>query len=166
MKQFISLGAIVSFILVLQLGLAACSKDKTIYKTDTVVIKDTAISLELLTSKSWKLEEILGVQGNAIIYYKRGGNSNTANYSNDYITFNANKTGIYVDAAAASHSITWDFINNDISKLMLIIANPAPLASQTVVYENMRYKNGALLFDQYWTYNNINAHFQVIRTPR
>jgi hypothetical protein len=173
MKKLFSFSTIFCVILLMmQAGVSSCTKEVivtdtvTITKKDTVIIKDTAITLQLLTSKSWKVEEIRGVQGNTILYYKRGGTGNTENFDIEYITFNANKTGIYFDGVGTTHQITWDFANADNTKLTFIVQNPSPIPAQTVVYENLRYKNGSLLFDQYWTYNNINTHAQVIRIPR
>lgn len=181
MKNVIGIVSFLSLILMLQIGATSCTKDNTIYKTDTlmvikkdtltvvqkdtVIIKDTAITLQLLTSKSWVMQEIRGVQGNNLLYYKRGGTSNTESFDADHIKFDANKTGTYVDGNGATHQISWDFSNSDNTKLTFIVSNPVPLTSQTVVYDNLRYKNGVLLFDQYWTYNNINSHAQAIRTP-
>jgi len=167
----------ISLILVglLQTGTISCTKDVTHYDTvtvshtdtitltDTVVIKDTAISLELLTANAWKMQEIKGVIGNNITFYERGGTNNTENYDNEYIRFNADKTGILYDANGGIHQITWDFSDVSVTKLTFVVSNPAPLLSQVVVYENMRYKNKSLFFDQSWTYNNVNAHAQVIR---
>jgi hypothetical protein len=176
MKTLLGASFIFSILLlfIFQFSLSSCTKDNTIYKTDTVtvikkdtvIIKDTAISLELLTANSWKMQEVRGVIGNTILYYQRGGTGNTENYDNEYITFNTNKTGILFDANNATHQITWDFANTALTKLTIVVQNPAPLASQTMVYENLRYKNKALLFDQYWTYNGTNSHVQVIRTPK
>ena len=165
--SFLGITALVE----LQTGISSCTKDKTIYdtvtvtKVDTVVIKDTAITLGLLTANAWKMQEIRGVIGNTITFYQRGGTSNTENYDNEYIRFNLDKTGVLYDANSAAHQITWDFSNEEKTKLTFVVSNPAPLPSQTVVYENLRYKNKALLFDQYWTYNNVNSHVQVIRIP-
>jgi hypothetical protein len=179
MKKLLSLSTLSAFILLMmQAGVTSCTKEvivrdtvtitkkDTLIKKDTVIIKDTAISLQLLTSKSWKLEEIRGVEGNTILYYKRGATGNTENFDIEYITFNANKTGIYFDAVGSTHQMTWDFANAENTKIIFIVQNPAPIPSQTVVYENLRYKNGALLFDEYWSYNNRNTHAQVIRIPR
>jgi hypothetical protein len=175
MKKLIGLSSLLMFLLfMLQTGVSSCSKDQTIYKTDTVVvtkrdtviIKDTAITLQLLTANSWKMQEIRGVQGNNLLYYKRGGTGNTESFDAEYITFNANKTGLYLDGAGYSHQLTWDFSNSENTKITFTMENPAPLASHTVVYDNLRYKNGALFFDQYWTFNNVHSHAQVIRTPR
>jgi hypothetical protein len=155
------------FLVVLQTQFASCKKETiTVTHTDTVFLKDTAISAQLLSANSWKIQELRGVIGNSITSYQRGGTGNTENYDNEYITFNADKTGILFDAAGGTHSLTWDFSNSLNTKLTLIVNNPVPAASQTVVYENLRYKNKALLFDQYWTYNFTNAHTQIIRIPK
>lgn len=172
-KLFYSISGIMLFVLMatIEVGVTSCTKDKTLYdtvtvtKTDTLVIQDTAITLGLLTANAWKMQEIRGVIGNDIIFYQRGGTTNTENYDNEYIRFNADKTGILFDANSATHQITWDFSNEAKTKLTFILANPAPLESQTVIYENLRFKNNALLFDQYWTYSNVNSHAQVIRIP-
>jgi hypothetical protein len=174
MKKLLGISSFLFLIILtsLQTGVTSCTKDKTIYDTvtvikkDTLVIQDTAISLQLLAANSWKVQEIRGVQNNSVVYYQRGGTTNTESFDNEYITFNTDKTGIYYDNAGYTHQMTWDFSNNVNTKLTIVIQNPAPLANQTVVYENLRYKNKTLLFDQYWTYNNTNAHAQVIRIPR
>jgi len=189
MKNWISISSLLgfTFIIMLQAGVSSCTKDHTIYdtvtvhktdtldhtiydtiivnKTDTLIIKDTAISLELLTANAWKMQEIRGVIGSEIIFYQRGGTTNTENYDNEFIRFNADNTGSLYDANGAIHQIVWAFSNEAKTKITFVVSNPAPLESQTVIYENVRYKNKALLFDQYWTYNNVNSHVQVIRIP-
>jgi hypothetical protein len=125
----------------------------------------SAVSLSLLTANSWKLQEYRGVYANTIVLYQRGGTLNTENFDNEYIRFNADGTGTYFDQPGLAHQITWEFSNEAKTKLAFVVSNPSPLPSQTVIYENLRYKNRALLFDQYWTYDNVNAHAQVIRIP-
>jgi hypothetical protein len=173
MKKLISVSSFLVFasLLFLQTGVTSCTKEKivvdtvTVTKTDTLIIQDTTVSLELLTANSWKLQEIRGVNGNTMVFYERGGTLNTQNFDNEYIRFRADGTGTYFDASGATHQITWEFSNEARTKLTFVVSNPAPLESHIVVYENLRYKNQALLFDQYWTYDNINSHAQVIRIP-
>lgn len=174
MKSFLSVSTFSFIVLfILQSATSSCTKENTIYDTltvikrDTIIIKDTAISLQLLTANSWKVEELRGVQGNnEIVYYKRGATGNTENFDPEYITFNSNKTGVYYDAFRTTHQITWDFLNADNTKLTFTILKTAPETNHTVTYENLRYKNGALLFDQYWTYKGVNSHAQAVRTRR
>ena len=172
MKKILGASSFLTFLLLmLQAGVTSCSKEPvlfdtvTVTKRDTVYIKDTAVSLQLLTANAWKLQEIRGVQGNTIIYYNRGGTGNTENFDREYIQFRANNTGTYIDGDGASHGMTWSYSNAEETKITLVIQNPAPTPSHTMVYDNLRYKNGALLFDQYWSYNNVNFHAQVVRTP-
>lgn len=175
---FLPLFSSLLILFLLQAGITSCTKDKTIYDTvtvvkkdtiriiDTVVIQDTAISLQLLTATSWRVQEMRGVIGNSILYYVRGGVNNTENYDHEYITFRPDKSGVLFDAAGAMHQITWNFTNSKNTEITMVVQNPFPMASQTVVYENIRYKDRALHFDQYWTYNNINSHAHLVRTPK
>ena len=171
-KLFTASGLFAIVLIMLETGATSCTKEVIVYDTvtviekDTVIIKDTAISMQLITANSWKVQEIRGVEANTLLYYSRGGSNNTENFDIEYITFNANKTGTYFDGVGTTHPITWDFSNAELTKLTFVVQNPAPIPSQTVVYENLRYKNGALHFDQYWTYNSRNSHAQVIRVKR
>ena len=179
MKKLIGVSSLLAFaiLLMLQTGVSSCTKEEiirdtvtvierdTLIETDTVIIKDTAISMELLTANSWKLQEIRGVTGSTILFYQRGGSSNTQNFDPEYITFFTNKTGVYHDGNDNNNTIVWDFLNSEKTKLTFTITNLAPLPDQTVYYENLRFKNGALWFDQYWTVAGVNHHSQVIRTP-
>ncbi len=173
MKKLITLSPVLAFasLLFLQTGVTSCTKEKIVLDTvsvtniDTFIIQDTSISLELLTANSWKVQEIRGVNANTLLFYERGGISNTENFDNEYIRFEADGTGTYFDGSGATHQITWEFSNEAKTKLTFVVSNPAPLESQTVIWENLRYKDNALLFDQYWTYDNVNSHAQVIRIP-
>jgi hypothetical protein len=179
MKKLTTLAPLLvfAFYLFLYTGVTSCTKEKiipketiildtvTITQTDTVIIQDTAISLDLLTANSWKLQELRGVNANTILFYERGGTSNTQNYDNDNLRFEASGTGVYLDENGYTHQIKWEFSNETNTKLTLVISNPAPDHSHTVIFENLRYKNKALYFDQYWTYNDVNSHAQCIRIP-
>lgn len=166
-----------TLLLLLHFGLNSCSKghtiDHTVYDTvkvtitahDTTVIKDTAVSFQLLTANSWKIKEIRGVLANNAYYYLRGGTNTGINYDNESITFNANKTGSYVDPNGYSSVMTsWDFVGNDSTKIVFVIAFPT--VTTTLHWENMRYKNGALYYDEYYTQNGNNCHEHGVRIPR
>jgi hypothetical protein len=160
MKKLIGFSPFVvfAFLLSLQTGVTSCTKEKT------VLIQDTAVSVELLTANSWKLQEYRGVDANTIVFYERGGALNTANFDNEYIRFRSDGTGSYFDQNGVTHEFTWEFLNEAKTSLTFVVSNPFG-PSQAVFYENLRYKNDALLFDQYWTYNSINSHAQGIRIP-
>ncbi|WP_132053765.1 hypothetical protein [Pseudocnuella soli] len=182
MKKLIGISyvAVVAFLLLLQTSVTSCTKEKTIIDTvvvtkrdtlvvtkkDTIVMKDTAISIMFLSNKVWILDEVRGVSANTILYYKRGAAGNTQNFDSELIYFNENKTGAYIDANGQSHTMTWDFLNSENTKLTFTISNPPPYPFQTTIYENLRFKNGQLLFDQYWSYEGVNHHAQGVRKVR
>lgn len=155
-----------------QASISSCSKDKTIYDTvtvikkDTVVIKDTVLSLAILTASPWKLQELRGVSAGNAVYYKRGGTGNTQNFDNEYYTFRTDKTGTYTDANTALHPFTWDFANDARTQLTITLLNTP--ATYTITWDNIRYKNANLYYDEYYRDGNTgaNAHFQGIRMPK
>jgi hypothetical protein len=97
---------------------------------------------------------------------KEGGANNIINFDNEYFTFNQNKTGTYFDANNATHQLTWDFMNSQNTTLTFTVSNPSPTPSQVVIWDNVRYKNGALLYDEYWSMSGTNSHSQGIRIPK
>jgi len=170
------------FFTTLEGGLSSCTKDNTIYDTvtviqkdtvtviqkDTLIIKDTVLTAEILTANSWKLLEVRGVLEGSIMYYLRGGSSNTQSFDNEYLTFNANNTGLLVDNAGASHVMTdWHFGNTGHTQVIFTLYNDAIITS-TYTYDNIRYKNGSLYYDDYFTDNLTGGdyHGQEIRIPR
>jgi len=168
------------FITTLENGLSSCTKDKTIYdtvtvvhkdtvtviQTDTLIIKDTAITTELLSAHPWQMQEIRGVAGGSIVYYLRGGSGNTQNLDLEYITFNADKTGLYVDGNGFPRSITWDFTDSTNTKLIWTIYNTP--ATFSITWDNIRFKNNSHYLDEYHTdgNNETEYHNQEIRVPK
>ena len=69
--------------------------------------------------ETWKLLEIRGVDEGAVLYYLRGGSSNTTNYDNEYIVFNADHTGYEVDNAGVYGSGTTACITVSIIPMLL-----------------------------------------------
>jgi hypothetical protein len=183
MKFLISGVVPIAFILLtLQSGLTSCVKEViirdtttitkidtvTIRRTDTLTIKDTAMSEAILTANAWKIQEVQGVLEGTIIFYIRGGSSNTGNYDNDYYVFRPDKTGFSIDAVNGTHNISrWEFANPEKTKLVFTYFN-VPSISSTITWDNIRYKNKSLHYDNYYTDNNTNMdyHGQEIRTPR
>ena len=180
MKFFLG-GTTVLLILILasfEGGLSSCTKDKTIYDTitvvtkdtftvtDTLIIQDTALTAEILTAHPWKIQELRGVMNDSIIYYLRGGSANKINYDNEYLLFNMDKTGSYQDANGAQRVISWDFVNDEMTKLVFVIYNTP--ANFPITWEHIRYKNNSLFYDEYYTdgNNGYNWHGQGIRIPQ
>jgi hypothetical protein len=168
MKYILKLSCflpVILFLFLFQAGISSCKKETT-YITDTIIKKDTALTTQLLTSHSWKIFEERGVSGGVILYYLRGGSNNTQSFDNEYITFNANNTGLLVNNAGIQTSFTWNFVNADNTKLTWTVTNTP--ATYTITWENIRYKNGNLQHDQYFTDANTgkNSHSQQIRMPK
>jgi len=162
----------IPLIFMLQVSTTSCTKENikydtvTVTKRDTIIIKDTVLSVAILTANSWKLQEMKGVLGGVNRYYLRGGSSNTESFDNEYITFNQNGTGTYVQNNGIQNSITWSFSNEAHTKLTLTLLNTP--ATFTVTWDNIRYKNKSLIYDDYYTdgNTNLNEHSQQIRIPR
>ena len=141
------------------------TKIDTLTKTDTLSTSDTAITIQLITSTPWKLLYLRGVTDDTIVYYTRGGQYNQ-NFDAQLLTFNANMTGAFIDGNSGNHTITWSWSNASNTQITFVASNPPPLPAQTVVWDNLRYRNDSLLFDQYWTFEGINSQSECIAVPQ
>jgi len=156
----------------LQVGTSSCTKEKIEYDTivkiqhdTTIKTTDTALTVQLLTANSWKLQEYLGNEGNNKVFYVRGGSGNTFNYDNEYIFFRADNTGGYFDPnVGVTNSLTWNFAND--SKTKIIYTVSFPTGATVITWDHIFYKNGSLVFDQYYTQGTMNSHTQNIRIPK
>jgi hypothetical protein len=167
--------AILGLIATFQISFSSCSKDNetikydtitvrdTLTVTDTLVIKDTAITLELITGTAWKFQEIRGLNNNKPYYYLRGGLLNTQSFDNEHILFNADKTGVYTDEGKTNTPMTWDFANAEKTSLTYTIPFPSGTVIDTL--EHIMYKNGALIFGEYFKDGINYVHSQAIRIP-
>lgn len=189
MKFLLTCSAAVILVATIFIGgnLASCSKDHkdfthddvkdyyhhehpycdTLKIRDTVYLKDTVLTEALLTAHSWKTQEVRGVIGGDTIYYLRGGVHNTESFDNEYITFNADKTGSLHDNAGYSHAIiSWDFANAEHTKIVMDIYNDNVIHS-IYTWDNIRFKNNNLYYDDYFfdKYRQVYAHTQEIRIP-
>jgi hypothetical protein len=133
-----------------------------------LTIADTLVTEAILTANPWKLLEIRGVNEGAIMYYLRGGSSNTEDFDNEYYVFNSDHTGYEVDNAGFTKNISqWALSNPDNPKLTCtyhIDANTTML----LTWENLRFKNKSLYYDEYYS-NPIIAtdfHGQAIRIAK
>jgi hypothetical protein len=169
----VSLGFGFLFLMTVQMSLSSCTKETTNTVTkydtvteiqkDTVVQKDTILSTAILTANSWKIQVIRAVSGNTVIYYLRGGTSNTQSFDNEYITFRADGTGLYVDNAGGQYSLTWQFADATFTKITYTIQYSTPLYD---TWENIVYKNGAIMYDEYNTEGGTNNQSTITRIPK
>src|SRR5437762_4700641 len=159
-SPFIALTFLLSF----EVGVTSCTKTETIVdtvtkirvdtliKVDTFQEKDTLLTAAILTANSWKIKEDRALVGSSYIYYVRGGSSNTANFDNEYMTFNPNNTGIYHDNLAGETTFTWNFTDASNKKLIWLWNNPyVPGGPITVTWENINYDDGAIRYTEYYT---------------
>jgi hypothetical protein len=173
MKQLFtfSFAGILCALFLIQAGVSSCTKDQVIYDTvkvntiqhDTIVVKDTALTMQLLTAHSWRMQEIRGVSNNVAFYYLRGGSSNTQSFDNDVITFRPDKTGTYTDNSGNSFSLTWNFTNSNNTSIVYTMPNSNLAPNLVVTWENLKYKNASLLYDEYYTAGTKTAHSHVVR---
>ena len=150
-------------------ALSSCTKEVTVEHTKTDTLYSNLylpITVQAITANKWMLQELRGVLGGTNRYYLRGGTSNTENFDDEYIQFNADKTGSYHDQSGATRSITWSFDNADNTHLTIYYTNTP--ANFNVYWDNIRLKDKKLYFDTYYTDGNLhlNEHSQDIRIPK
>jgi hypothetical protein len=172
-----SLILLIIILLTVQGGLTSCTKDHTIIDTvtvikkDTITIKDTLLTAEILSANKWKYQVYRGVAGGDSVVYYRGGTSNTDNRDNDYIEFynDGSGTGFSMDPAGYSHLIKeWQFTNAEHTQMTFKYYVTNSPIYHFITYDNIRYKNKSLMFDEYYhdNYININVHDQTVRIPK
>jgi hypothetical protein len=140
-------------------------KRDSVFITNNVTITDT-VTMQILTANAWKLQEMRGVLGGNNRYYLRGGTTNTENFDNEYILFKHDNTAIYIDNNSRQYGVTWNFTDATRTKLVLTMHNTP--ATYNVTWDNIRYRNNRLYFDNYYRDGNLflNEHSQNIRIPR
>jgi hypothetical protein len=168
-----------SFLLSFEVGITSCQKKiETIVDTitrirvdtliqirvDTLKEKDTLLTSAILTANPWKPLEMRGLVNNTYVYYVRGGSGNTQSFDNEYMTFNANNTGIYHDNAGGESSFTWHFTDSTNKKLVWVWNNPT--GTITVNWENINYDDGGIRYTEYANQSGFNTLVSEIRIPK
>ena len=154
---------VLMFVISFEGGLTSCTKDHTIYDTvrvekrdtvtvrDTLTISDTLVTEAILTANPWKLLELRAVNEGTILYYLRGGSSNTDNYDFEYYVFNPDHTGYEMDNAGIAHNISqWTLSNPDNPKLTCTYYVNAT-TTMLLTWDNLRFKNKSLYYDEYYS---------------
>jgi len=125
--------------------------------------KDTLLTAAIFTAHPWKIKEIRALVGSNYIYYVRGGSSNTQNLDNEYITFNANNTGVYTANDGSQNSLTWNFTDATNTRIVWLWNLPQPV---NVTWENIVYDDGAIRYTEYFTQFGVNILSSAIRIPK
>lgn len=159
MKSFFAPGlstlALIFLLFGLQTTVASCTK--TVTRTAS---KDTAITIQLLTSRQWKLQYIHGVSDNDTVFYTRGGAYNV-DFDPQTITFNPDFTGTVIPISSVPQSLTWGFLNQSNSSLSFVVDHgSAP--DETYSWDNMSYRNDSLLIDQFSSYQGVNSQAEIV----
>lgn len=169
------IAAAIFFIVVIQTGFTSCTKTNTVTDTvtvikrdtvtrvDTLQLKDTAVTLEILTANPWKLLEVRALVANGPVLYLRGGSANTLNFDNEFITFNPNHTGVYTDNFGTSTTLSWNFTDATNTTLQWTWNLSTPVV---ITWEHLFYKNAALHYDEYYNQSGTNTLGAEIRIPK
>ena len=97
----------------------SCTKESTTpgTKTDTVLTRT-----QILTQKTWQVDQLIHVISGVYSTYTRGGTNGTGtNYDNLRFTFKADGTGTHTDAAGSTYPTTWQFSTTDQRTLKLAV---------------------------------------------
>src|SRR5688572_19510310 len=122
MKRSIHLLLIIAFIFV------SCEKDNPSVPEPTPC-PDPPKQLtktEMLTQKTWQVDEVLrNISGTNTKYIKGGTNTTGTNYNLIRLTFKTDGTGTYTDEVGIVHTTTWKFASTDERNLELVIGPPS-----------------------------------------
>ena len=116
---------------------------------------------EILTSTTWRLDEIRFLQNNSPTYYKRGVTSDPYSFDTESIQFKTDLTGTY-KAGGITYDMTWEFIDQAKTKIEFIIDYATPL---TVNWENIIYGNSSLKYAEYYNRTGTNTLSVATRIP-
>ena len=168
MRTLVTISAsLLLYLSAFQSSYSSCSK-----KTSSDAISNTnnkecnPVSLEIITANEWIIQENRGVVGGSMLYYLRGNSTNTESFNKEYIAFNADKTGTNVYNDGNQTTFTWEFANDEQTKIIWTVRNTP--ATFSITWDNIRYKNNSLYFDEYYTDGNtgMHSHTQQIRIPK
>jgi hypothetical protein len=158
MKKLVKVFFVLTTLAILIFQISGCKKDPS---ADT----NPKTPEEILTGQMWKMDEIRALQNNNVIYYKRGGASNTISYDAEVIQFKADFTGI-TNTSSGSFPFTWSFVNAEKTKLKFTIQYSASF-SLLINWENIIYSSNALRYTEYYTHPSLgNTLGEGFRSPK
>ena len=139
------------------LAISSCKKDDSTTPPPAQKSKE-----ELLTAKGWKFQSITFAQDSKLYYYERGGSANTANFTNDLITFKTDGSGTYTATGIDVFNITWQFLDAAKSKMKYTILNydlgvRKNGVNQIVVWENVLLTETSLDYAEIYTRSDNKA---------
>jgi hypothetical protein len=105
-----------------------------------------------LTAVAWKVEESKVIDGNNMLYYKRGAAQNTINFDNDFYKFNADNTGVY-SFNGQDYKFNWKYLDTEKSRIEMMVLYPTPLI---VNLENVTITATSLKYTRLQKVNGLN----------
>lgn len=115
-----------------------------------------------LTGVTWKMEESRVIDGNSMLYYKRGAAENTINFDNDLYKFNTDQTGIYY-YNGEEYRFTWKYGDAEKTKMEMQVLYPTPLIVQ---FENIMLTATSLKYTRMQKINGVNVVAIETRTVK
>lgn len=155
----------VFFALLLGVAFVSCKKDYP-YNPHGQENRDN-----LIAKNVWQIQHIYTVQNNVEFIYERGGQNNTFNYDNDYLSFEKNGTGTY-EAGNDQYVIAWQWDNTSKTELTFTIhdyanGQPAQGIDLIVKLENIYLSETSFRYAEIYTnQNGTNTVGSVYRQPK
>lgn len=116
------------------------------------VVNTTIGNAGLLTGKTWTMEESRVIDGNNMLYYKRGGEENTINFDQDSYKFNTDYTGIYF-YNGQEYKFNWKYLDIEKTKMEMVLLYPTPLI---VNLENITLTSTSFRYTRMQKVNGVN----------
>lgn len=118
---------------------------------------------EVLTKQPWKLKEIRALLGNTLSYYLRDGQSNSANFDKEYISFKTDNTGTYFNGDSAYNITSWNFKDAALSIVVYSVAYRGDTIP--VTWEHLKVTADSLSYSEFFTKNGQTALSVATRIP-
>jgi hypothetical protein len=117
--------------------------------TTVTVAPSTLTRTQMLTAKTWKVDEVYSNASCTNTHYLTGatGNSGLPNYSLLRFTFNSNGTGTHTDTQGNNYTTTWHFTSPDERNLQITINSTTPVTynwNQVEITPGVMYQTTAI----------------------
>lgn len=99
------------------------------------------------------MEEITILTGDQFYYYKKGASGNTANFDQDYVKFNIDKTGTYTYYGQTS-TLTWDFVEGRKNKVKYRLNRAVPV---DITWDNISFSGDSIRYSEQYLTNTLKS---------
>lgn len=146
---------------------APASTNKTVAAFTANDCGEVAITPELITAQKWMIKVGRGVIGGDYFYFQRGlKEGNTQDFTNEFLQFNADGTGILHEQSGKEWRTTWAFLNKECTRMQFVMSNTP--ATFTIYWEDMQFKDGVLFYNEFYYDGNLqaNVHTSIQRVAK